>query len=108
MVHFALCYIYSGESEIPENISIVELASLADYLCLEGLKEVVSCTLKMRYCHFFHKVRIMLQLDYTYSQQRVYFSVEVIIFQNTFPVFYETAFSSIKYRIYHYSPVTAM
>lgn len=56
MVHFALCYIYCGESEIPETINIVELATLADYLCLEGLKEIVSSTLKMKYCHFFHKV----------------------------------------------------
>ncbi|XP_046735507.1 uncharacterized protein LOC124404977 isoform X3 [Diprion similis] len=54
-VHFALCHIYSGESDIPETISIVELATLADMLCLEGLKEVISYTLKVKYCHLFHK-----------------------------------------------------
>ncbi|XP_046414539.1 uncharacterized protein LOC124176835 isoform X1 [Neodiprion fabricii] len=54
-VHFALCHIYSGESNIPETISIVELATLADMLCLEGLKEVISYTLKVKYCHLFHK-----------------------------------------------------
>ena len=55
-VHFALCHIYSGESCIPDSISIVELATLADMLCLEGLKEVIGFTLKVKYCHLFHKV----------------------------------------------------
>ncbi|XP_063237514.1 uncharacterized protein LOC134539417 [Bacillus rossius redtenbacheri] len=54
-VHFALCHIYSGTSNIPDTISIVELATLADMLGLEGLKEVVMYTLKVKYCHFFHK-----------------------------------------------------
>ncbi|XP_019696075.1 uncharacterized protein LOC105181244 isoform X2 [Harpegnathos saltator] len=54
-VHFALCHIYSGESNIPDSISIVELATLADMLCLEGLKEVIEYTLKLKYCHLFHK-----------------------------------------------------
>ncbi|XP_043277061.1 uncharacterized protein [Venturia canescens] len=54
-VHFALCHIYSGESDIPETLSIVELATLADMLCLEGLKEVIGYTLKVKYCHLFHK-----------------------------------------------------
>ncbi|XP_024885755.1 uncharacterized protein LOC112463546 isoform X1 [Temnothorax curvispinosus] len=54
-VHFALCHIYSGESNIPDSISIVELATLADMLCLEGLKEVIGYTLKLKYCHLFHK-----------------------------------------------------
>ncbi|BES98096.1 BTB/POZ domain [Nesidiocoris tenuis] len=54
-VHFALCHIYSGASNIPETINIVELATLADMLCLEGLKEVIMYTLKVKYCHFFHK-----------------------------------------------------
>ncbi|KZC12106.1 BTB/POZ domain-containing protein 8 [Dufourea novaeangliae] len=54
-VHFALCHIYSGESNIPDSISIVELATLADMLCLEGLKEVIGYTLKVKYCHLFHK-----------------------------------------------------
>ncbi|XP_058809408.1 uncharacterized protein LOC131674636 [Phymastichus coffea] len=54
-VHFALCHIYSGESCIPDSISIVELATLADMLCLEGLKEVIGFTLKVKYCHLFHK-----------------------------------------------------
>ncbi|XP_076248847.1 uncharacterized protein LOC143188463 isoform X1 [Calliopsis andreniformis] len=54
-VHFALCHIYSGESNIPDSISIVELATLADMLCLEGLKEVIGYTLKTKYCHLFHK-----------------------------------------------------
>ncbi|XP_026671996.1 uncharacterized protein LOC108628053 isoform X2 [Ceratina calcarata] len=54
-VHFALCHIYSGESNIPDSISIVELATLADMLCLEGLKEIIEYTLKVKYCHLFHK-----------------------------------------------------
>ncbi|XP_033224067.1 uncharacterized protein LOC117177463 isoform X2 [Belonocnema kinseyi] len=54
-VHFALCHIYSGESNIPDTISIMELATLADMLCLEGLKEVIGYTLKVKYCHLFHK-----------------------------------------------------
>ncbi|KAJ9596492.1 hypothetical protein L9F63_012475 [Diploptera punctata] len=54
-VHFALCHIYSGTSNIPDSISIVELATLADMLGLEGLKEVIMYTLKVKYCHFFHK-----------------------------------------------------
>ncbi|XP_043257035.1 uncharacterized protein LOC122399979 isoform X1 [Colletes gigas] len=54
-VHFALCHIYSGESNIPDSLSIVELATLADMLCLEGLKEVIGYTLKVKYCHLFHK-----------------------------------------------------
>ncbi|KAK0167175.1 hypothetical protein PV327_004606 [Microctonus hyperodae] len=54
-VHFALCHIYSGENNIPESISIVELATLADMLCLEGLKEVIGYTIKVKYCHLFHK-----------------------------------------------------
>ncbi|CAG5103901.1 Similar to BTBD8: BTB/POZ domain-containing protein 8 (Homo sapiens) [Cotesia congregata] len=54
-VHFALCHIYSGESNIPDSISIVELATLADMLCLEGLKEVIGYTIKVKYCHLFHK-----------------------------------------------------
>ncbi|XP_049961668.1 uncharacterized protein LOC126481757 [Schistocerca serialis cubense] len=54
-VHFALCHIYSGASNIPDSISIVELATLADMLGLEGLKEVIMYTLKVKYCHFFHK-----------------------------------------------------
>jgi hypothetical protein len=55
-VHFALCHIYSGTSNIPDTINIVELATLADMLGLEGLKEVIMYTLKVKYCHFFHKV----------------------------------------------------
>lgn len=55
VVHFALCHIYSGASTIPDQISIVELASLADMLSLEGLKDVIMYTLKVKYCHFFHK-----------------------------------------------------
>lgn len=55
VVHFALCHIYSGASNIPESISIVELATLADMLGLEGLKEVIMYTLKVKYCHHFHK-----------------------------------------------------
>ncbi|KAK3915925.1 BTB/POZ domain-containing protein 8 [Frankliniella fusca] len=55
VVHFALCHIYCGTSTIPDQISIVELASLADMLSLEGLKDVIMYTLKVKYCHFFHK-----------------------------------------------------
>ncbi|CAG4984857.1 unnamed protein product [Parnassius apollo] len=55
VIHFALCHIYSGVSVIPNSISIVELATLADMLCLEGLKEVIMLTLKTKYCHNFHR-----------------------------------------------------
>lgn len=56
MVHFALCHIYSGVSTIPDSISIVELATIADMLGLEGLKEAIMFTLKSKYCHHFHRV----------------------------------------------------
>ncbi|XP_063988062.1 uncharacterized protein LOC135168097 [Diachasmimorpha longicaudata] len=79
-VHFALCHIYSGESNIPDSISIVELATLADMLCLEGLKEVIGYTLKVKYCHLFHKpcqlcavgVLECLPLAATYGLDEVY------------------------------------
>ncbi|KAM3968508.1 LOW QUALITY PROTEIN: uncharacterized protein ACR2FA_010935 [Aphomia sociella] len=54
VVHFALCHIYSGVASIPDSISIVELATLADMLGLEGLKEAIMYTLKSKYCHHFH------------------------------------------------------
>uniref|UniRef100_T1IY59 Protein kinase domain-containing protein n=1 Tax=Strigamia maritima TaxID=126957 RepID=T1IY59_STRMM len=54
-VHFALCHIYCGATSIPKEADILELASLADMLGLEGLKDVVALTLKAKYCHFFHK-----------------------------------------------------
>ncbi|EFA01130.1 uncharacterized protein LOC659745 [Tribolium castaneum] len=54
-VYFALCHIYSGAAHVPDSISLVELASLADMLGLEGLKEVVEHALKQRHCHNFHK-----------------------------------------------------
>ncbi|CAG9137243.1 unnamed protein product [Plutella xylostella] len=55
VVHFALCHIYSGASRIPDSVSMVELATLADMLGLEGLKEAIMFTLKVKYCHNFHK-----------------------------------------------------
>ncbi|KAI5636415.1 BTB/POZ domain-containing protein [Phthorimaea operculella] len=55
VVHFALCHIYSGLSTIPDTISIVELATIADMLGLEGLKEAIMFTLKAKYCHHFHR-----------------------------------------------------
>ncbi|XP_050360789.1 uncharacterized protein LOC126780377 isoform X2 [Nymphalis io] len=55
VVHFALCHIYSGLSNIPDSISIVELATIADMLGLEGLKEAIMFTLKAKYCHHFHR-----------------------------------------------------
>ncbi|KOB75687.1 BTB/POZ domain-containing protein 8, partial [Operophtera brumata] len=55
VVHFALCHIYSGISTIPDSISIVELATIADMLSLEGLKEAIMFTLKAKYCHHFHE-----------------------------------------------------
>lgn len=54
-VYFALCHIYSGAAHVPDSISLVELASLADMLGLEGLKEVVEHALKQRHCHGFHR-----------------------------------------------------
>ncbi|KAG6446494.1 hypothetical protein O3G_MSEX004475 [Manduca sexta] len=55
VVHFAMCHIYSGLSAIPDSISILELATLADMLGLEGLKEAIMFTLKAKYCHHFHR-----------------------------------------------------
>ncbi|CAH0716373.1 unnamed protein product, partial [Brenthis ino] len=55
VVHFALCHIYSGLSTIPDSVSIVELATIADMLGLEGLKEAIMFTLKAKYCHHFHR-----------------------------------------------------
>ncbi|XP_053623957.1 uncharacterized protein LOC128682927 isoform X2 [Plodia interpunctella] len=55
VVHFAMCHIYSGTSSIPESVSIVELATLADMLGLEGLKEAIMFALKSKYCHHFHR-----------------------------------------------------
>lgn len=55
-VYFAMCHIYSGAADIPETIDLVEMATLADMLGLEGLKEIVANTLKLKYCHLFHKV----------------------------------------------------
>lgn len=63
VVHFALCHIYSGLSTIPDSISIVELATIADMLGLEGLKEAIMFTLKAKYCHHFHRV-IKLSIFY--------------------------------------------
>ncbi|CAG9855783.1 unnamed protein product [Phyllotreta striolata] len=54
-VYFALCHIYSGAAHVPDSISLVELASLADMLGLEGLKEVVEHALQQRHCHNFHR-----------------------------------------------------
>lgn len=54
-VHFALCHIYSGAAHPPDGISLMELATLADLLGLEGLKEVAAYSLKTNYCHSFHK-----------------------------------------------------
>lgn len=59
-----MCHIYSGESCIPDSIGIVELATLADMLCLEGLKEVIGFTLKVKYCHLFHKVSGVPKINY--------------------------------------------
>lgn len=56
VVHFAMCHIYSGISAIPDSVSILELATLTDMLGLEGLKEAIMFTLKVKYCHHFHRV----------------------------------------------------
>ncbi|KAK4877172.1 hypothetical protein RN001_009678 [Aquatica leii] len=79
-VHFAMCHIYSGAAHIPQSISIIELAALADMLGLEGLKEVVAHALKVRHCHNFHKpcsgcisgVLEVLPLSVTYSLDDLY------------------------------------
>lgn len=79
-VYFAMCHIYSGAADIPESIDLVELATLADMLGLEGLKEVVSSTLKLKYCHMFHKpcsicvigIIETLPLAFTYSLDDLY------------------------------------
>ncbi|KAK5642514.1 hypothetical protein RI129_008681 [Pyrocoelia pectoralis] len=79
-VHFAMCHIYSGAAHIPQSISVIELASLADMLGLEGLKEVVTHALKVRHCHNFHKpctgciagVFEVLPLSVTYGLDDLY------------------------------------
>lgn len=57
VVHFALCHVYSGAAHVPFGLDLMQLASLSDYLGLEGLKEVTCYALKTNYCHNFHKVR---------------------------------------------------
>lgn len=59
-VHFALVHIYSGCPDLPESVPIAELATLADMLGLDGLKEAVAYSFKLKYCHFFHKVIIFI------------------------------------------------
>lgn len=63
VVYFALCHIYSGLATIPDSVSIVELATIADMLGLEGLKEAIMFTLKAKYCHHFHKVQYSYKED---------------------------------------------
>ncbi|KAG5678947.1 hypothetical protein PVAND_008566 [Polypedilum vanderplanki] len=55
VVHFALQHVYSGAAHVPCGLDLMELASLSDFLGLEGLKEVTGYALKTNYCHNFHK-----------------------------------------------------
>ena len=52
-------HIYSGTNEIPDSIDLIELASLTDLLGLEGLREVISQTIRQKFAHNFHRVRIL-------------------------------------------------
>ncbi|XP_053202528.1 uncharacterized protein LOC128387364 [Panonychus citri] len=56
-VHFALCHIYSGALNIPDddNLNLAELALLSNLLALDTLRDVVIYELEKTYCHFFHK-----------------------------------------------------
>jgi len=56
-VHFTMEHVYSGTNEIPDSIDLMELATLTDMLGLEGLREVISQTIRNRFCHNFHRVR---------------------------------------------------
>ena len=51
-----MCHIYSGTNEIPDSIDLLELAGLTDLLGLEGLRENISQTIRVKFCHNFHRV----------------------------------------------------
>ncbi|CAG7834569.1 unnamed protein product [Allacma fusca] len=55
VVQFAMCHIYSGTNEIPDSIDLLELATLTDLLGLEGLRENISQTIRVKFCHNFHR-----------------------------------------------------
>lgn len=57
VVQFTLYHIYSGTNEIPDSIDLIELTSLTDVLGLEGLREIISNTIKAKFAHNFHRVR---------------------------------------------------
>ncbi|XP_056630262.1 uncharacterized protein LOC130440916 [Diorhabda sublineata] len=102
-VYFALCHIYSGAAHVPDSISLVELASLADMLGLEGLKEVVEHALKQRHCHNFHKpcagcctgVLEVLPLSAAYGLDDLYRSCLQWITQHFVRVWPSRAFASL-------------
>jgi hypothetical protein len=102
-VYFALCHIYSGAAHVPDSISLVELASLADMLGLEGLKEVVEHALKQRHCHNFHKpcagcctgVLEVLPLSAAYGLDELYQKCLQWITQHFVRVWPSRAFASL-------------
>ncbi|KAK9891986.1 hypothetical protein WA026_017465 [Henosepilachna vigintioctopunctata] len=102
-VYFALCHIYSGAAHVPDSISVIELASLADMLGLEGLKEVVEHALKLRYCHNFHKpcagcstgVTEVLMLSAAYGLDDLYQKCLEWITQNFVKIWPSRGFSSL-------------
>ncbi|KAL3274892.1 hypothetical protein HHI36_019674 [Cryptolaemus montrouzieri] len=102
-VYFSLCHIYSGAAHVPDSISVIELASLADMLGLEGLKEVVEHALKQRYCHNFHKpcagcctgVTEVLMLSAAYGLDDLYQKCLQWITQNFVKIWPSRGFSSL-------------
>ncbi|XP_064616022.1 BTB/POZ domain-containing protein 8-like [Liolophura sinensis] len=54
-VEQALLYIYGGVVELTDTCSVTELILLSDMYGLEGLRDVISLTLRITKCHFFHK-----------------------------------------------------
>lgn len=98
-----MCHIYSGAAHVPDSISVIELASLADMLGLEGLKEVVEHALKQRYCHNFHKpcpgcctgVTEVLMLSAAYGLDDLYQKCLQWITQNFVKIWPSRGFSSL-------------
>lgn len=88
---------------MPDSISVIELASLADMLGLEGLKEVVEHALRQRYCHNFHKpcpgcctgVTEVLMLSAAYGLDDLYQKCLQWITQNFVKIWPSRGFSSL-------------
>jgi len=52
-----LKYIYGGAAQVKNDLAVIcDTLPLVDMYGLEGLREVITCTLKIEKCHLFHKV----------------------------------------------------